>query len=307
MTFFFSPPACAGHRTNDGHPESPERLAAVLRSLPSGVQRAETVRATRDDLLLAHDPTHVDAICSLIPDAGFNFVDDDTLVSPGSRDAALDAAGAVLTAVDDVLAGRAANAFCAVRPPGHHAHRAKAGGFCLFNNAAIGALAALKRTGLSRVAIVDFDVHHGDGTQDIAWNEAGIFFASLHQSPLYPFTGVAEERGAHANIVNVPLAGGSGGVAARTAMADIVMPRLDAFAPELVIVSAGFDAHEKDPLGALGWTTQDYAALMDMILDIADRHCGGKLVAVLEGGYNTAALAESVVACLERMMNRSQP
>lgn len=308
-TLFITHPLCLKHRPNPGHPESPARLEAILKAIEapefSMLDRKIAQRAGESDLALAHSEEYIHGILNLIPKIGFNFIDNDTIVSPESGEAALHAVGAVLDAVDAVLAGKANNAFCAVRPPGHHAQRSKAGGFCLFNNIAIGAMAALKRHALKRVAIVDFDVHHGDGTQSIVWQEAGIFYASIHQSPLYPFTGSIGENGAFDNIINAPLHAHSGGTAARQALIEKIIPRLNIFQPELILVSAGFDAHKDDPIGRLNWSTEDYTFLMAALLDVANRHCRGKLIAVLEGGYNTAALAESVAACLRAMIKNT--
>lgn len=308
MTILISHPDCLLHRVNPGHPESPDRLKAVLALLEQdvfkGITRKTARHAGKDDLLLAHTQEHIDQTFSVIPADGFNFLDQDTILSPKSGDAALCAAGAVLDALDSVMAKETTNVFCAVRPPGHHAHRNKGGGFCLFNNIAIGAEAALKKYHLSRIAIVDFDVHHGDGTQDIAWDDPRILYISTHQSPLFPFTGSADEQGTSSNIVNVPLQPHSGGNTAINVYKDVILPRLDAFQPDLIFVSAGFDAHEQDPLGQLEWTEKDYAAIMAMLLDCADRHCQGRLIAVLEGGYDLEALSSSVGACLKVMMQR---
>ncbi len=310
-TFFLTHPACLLHRLNSGHPECPARLESILGAVGddpelAGLVRKTASQATVEDLELAHDAAYIESVLALVPQAGLNFLDNDTLLCPDSGVAALLAAGAVLDAVSAVMNKEAQNAFCAVRPPGHHAHAGKGGGFCLFNNVAIGARAALRRHGLSRVAVVDFDVHHGDGTQDIAWNDPGFFYASTHQFPLFPGSGTEEEKGAFDNIVNVPLQALSGGAAARKALAERIMPRLDAFAPEMVFVSAGFDAHREDPLGGLGWTDEDYTFMMESLLDAADRHCGGRLVVVLEGGYNTEALGRCVVACLRVMKQRGE-
>jgi acetoin utilization deacetylase AcuC-like enzyme len=274
----------------------------ALERLP--LLRRESRTASQEDLALAHDPMHVEAVLNMMPDAGFNFIDNDTLISPKSGDAAMAAAGAVIDAVGAVMSDEADNVFCAVRPPGHHAHFAKSGGFCLFNNIALGACAALARHGLSRVAIVDIDVHHGDGTQNIFWDDARVFFASMHQSPLYPFTGAADEQGRHGNILNIPLAADSGGAVARKAVTEKIIPRLEVFRPEMIFVSAGFDAHESDPIGGLGWTTPDYAFMMAALLDAARDLCGGRLIAVLEGGYDVQALANSVTACVEAMIEK---
>ncbi len=308
-TLFVTNPVCLEHRTNPGHPESPARLESVLAALRAaglaGLACRDSRRATAGDLALAHDPAHIDDVLGMMPETGFNFIDDDTIVSPASGIAALYAAGAVLDAVDAVMAKKAMNAFCAVRPPGHHAHRAKSGGFCLFNNIAVGAKAALERHGLSRVAIVDFDVHHGDGTQDIFWDDGRVFFASMHQSPLYPFTGDAQERGGAGNILNIPLAAGSDGVSALSKMKAEILPALIAFAPEMIFVSAGFDAHEKDPIGGLHWRTQDFAAMTAVLKQTAASFCEGRLVMVLEGGYDTVALGESVAVCVQELMEKA--
>jgi len=310
-TLFITHPVCLKHQPNPGHPECSARLEAIEETLTankefSNLKRKTARRAEIDDLKLAHSEEHIRATLELVPDVGLNFLDGDTLLSPQSGEAALHAAGAVLDAVDALLSGEASNAFCAVRPPGHHAHRDKGGGFCLFNNIAIGAMYALKHHGLSRVAIVDFDIHHGNGTQDIAINEPNIFYASTHQSPFYPFTGMENETGRFNNILNIPLPAHSGGTVARKAILEKIIPRLDAFAPEMIFVSAGFDAHRDDPIGGLDWVEEDYAAMTIMLLDAADRHCKGHLISVLEGGYNLTALRRSVSACLRVMMQRNR-
>lgn len=282
-------------------------LTAIENDLAlTAVMRKTSGKATIDDLKLAHTAEYIDSVLALVPQIGLNFLDDDTLLCPESGAAALHAVGAVLEAVAAVMDKSAQNAFCAVRPPGHHAHAAKGGGFCLFNNIAIGARAALRRHGLARVAVVDFDVHHGDGTQDIAWDDPGFFYASTHQSPLFPGSGREDEKGAFGNIVNVPLCAASGGAAARAALTYKIMPCLDTFAPEMIFVSAGFDAHRDDPLGGLGWTDDDYIFMMERLLDAAERHCDGRLVAVLEGGYNTESLGRCVADCLRVMQQRGE-
>ena len=310
-TLFITHPIYLEHLPNPGHPECSARLEAIEAALAtdegfSKLKRKTARRAEIDDLKLAHSEEHIRTTLKLVPDVGLNFLDNDTLLSPQSGEAALHAAGAVLDAVDSLLSGEASNAFCAVRPPGHHAYHNKGGGFCLFNNIAIGAMYALKRHGLSRVAIVDFDVHHGNGTQDIAMNKPNIFYASTHQSPLYPFTGMADETGRFNNILNIPLPAHSGGTVARKAMLEKIIPRLDAFAPEIIFVSAGFDAHRDDPIGGLNWVEEDYSAMTMMLLDAAERHCKGHLVSVLEGGYNLTALGQSVAACLHVMIQRNR-
>jgi acetoin utilization deacetylase AcuC-like enzyme len=307
-SFFYAHAACLDHGPGEGHPECPERLLAILDRIEGPeflpLARREFAPAQREDLILAHDAGHVDAVLASIPRAGVGFIDGDTIVGAGSDRAALHAAGAVLDAVRAVLDTPRSNAFCAVRPPGHHAHRAKSGGFCLFNNVAIGAVSALRRYGLERVAVVDFDVHHGDGTQDILWDEPGALFVSMHQSPLYPGTGRPEETGAHDNILNIGLPPGSGDRDVKLAMRKTILPRLRAFAPQMIFVSAGFDAHRADPLGGLAVTEKGFASLMRDLLAAARTLCDGRLVAVLEGGYDTQSLAESVRACLREMMRK---
>jgi acetoin utilization deacetylase AcuC-like enzyme len=233
---------------------------------------------------------------------GRHQIDGDTIVSPGSEDAALRAAGAVIAGVDAVCAGRARNAFAAVRPPGHHAEAAQAMGFCMFNNVAVGALHARAKHGLRRVAVVDFDVHHGNGTQHMFENDADLFYASSHEWPLYPGTGSGDETGRFGNIVNAPLPGGSEGFAFRRAFETKILPALDAFAPELVMVSAGFDAHEEDPLASLRLHESDFAWVTRALMDVADRHAKGRVVSALEGGYDLDALGRSAAAHVEALM-----
>jgi acetoin utilization deacetylase AcuC-like enzyme len=309
--YFITHENCLHHRPNDGHPESPARLAAIHDAVRSEKSLDLSWRNARcagpEDILRVHGAGHLTAIENAIPEQGLNFIDDDTLVCPQSYAAALHAAGAVLDGVDAVLAQRKARAFCAVRPPGHHAHAARAGGFCLFNNVAIGAAYALSKPGIARVAIVDIDVHHGDGTQDIAEKDPRIFFASLHQSPLYPFTGAADETGRHGNVLNMPLAAATDGEYALSQILGKVLPRLDAFRPDILFVSAGYDAHRDDPLGGLSWTDKDYHAMFSVLCDAADRLCAGHVVASLEGGYNISALARSVVASLYAMQGKDMP
>ena len=236
------------------------------------------------------------------PASGLVTLDSDTTMSPGSLEAALRAAGAGCAAVDAVLSGEAANAFCAMRPPGHHAERETAMGFCLFNSIAVAARHAQSAHGVGRVAIVDWDVHHGNGTQDVFWADPTVLFASTHQMPLYPGTGAATERGERDTIVNVPLAPGNGGATFRAAFSAAVLPRLEAFAPELVLISAGFDAHRRDPLANLELDEADFAWATRAVMDVADRHAGGRIVSMLEGGYDLEGLARSVDAHVTTLM-----
>ncbi len=308
-TVLLSHADCLGHVTPAGHPERVARLKAVMAALDapefSPLQRIEAPLAEPGDVLRVHPATYLAAIRSAIPaDGGQRMLDADTHVSAGSLDAALRAVGAAALAVDMVLAGKARNAFCATRPPGHHAETARAMGFCLFGSIAIATKRALDHHGLKRVAVVDFDVHHGNGTQDLLWDEPRLLFASSHQMPLYPGTGSRDETGAHGQILNLPLRPGSGGAEMRRAYADHILPRLHDFAPELVLVSAGFDAHADDPLAGLNWQTDDFAWLTEQLCDLADAHAGGRLVSTLEGGYDLDALAASVAAHVRILMER---
>ncbi len=305
-TALFSHPACLLHDTGLGHPECPDRLRAVMRALehPDFVPllREQAPLATREQLLLAHPAAYVDAILGIHPEPGEPVhLDGDTLMSAGSPEAILRAAGGAVAGVDAVMEGWAMAAFVAARPPGHHAERERAMGFCLFANAAIAALHARARWGLQRVAVLDFDVHHGNGTQDIFERDSGLFYASSHQYPCYPGTGAASETGV-GNVVNAPLPPGSDGAAFRAAWERVLLPALDAFRPQLIIVSAGFDAHRADPLAQLRVETADFAWLTGRLAAAAERHCGGRIVSVLEGGYDLAALAASAAALVRVLM-----
>jgi len=304
-TVLFTHAACAAHDPGDRHPESPARLAAILKRLEApdfaALAWRDAPAATVAQIARVHPEPHIGETLAAVPAGGHRAVDPDTHLSPGSGEAALRAAGAACAAVDTVLGGAATTAFCAVRPPGHHAEPGRAMGFCLFNNVAVAARHAQAAHGLGRVAVVDFDVHHGNGTQAAFAADPTVFYGSTHQSPLYPGTGGAEERGV-GNIVNLPLPPGTEGTAYRRVVAERLLPALDAFAPELILVSAGFDAHMADPLGGLALTEADFAWLTEALLDLADRHCGGRLVSVLEGGYDLDALAASVAAHLQVLM-----
>ncbi|MGI1662285.1 histone deacetylase family protein [Palleronia sp. KMU-117] len=307
-TALFTHPEFDGHVTPDGHPERVARLEAVRAALSGpgfkALDRREAPVCDRAELLRVHPEAYVAQIEAAIPDAGFVALDADTHVSPGSLRAALRAVGGCVAAVDAVLAGEVANAFVACRPPGHHAETATPMGFCLFGNAAIAAKRALDHHGLSRVAVVDFDVHHGNGTQALLWSEKRTLFVSSHQLPLWPGTGDAHETGAFDNVINLPLAPMTGGVEMRRAYDREVWPALDDFAPELVIISAGFDAHAADPLANLEWTEADFAWLTEGLCDLADTHAGGRVVSTLEGGYDLKALGASVAAHMQVLMER---
>lgn len=298
------------HLTPGGHPEQVARIKAVDAALAAPrfdpLVRVEAPEATMDDLCLAHPADYVAQIRDAIPETGFNALDSDTFVSPGSYKAAVHAAGALIAGVDAVLDGTALNAFAAIRPPGHHAEKSTPMGFCLFGNVAIGALHALRRRGCKRVAIIDFDVHHGNGTQDILWDEPGALFCSTHQMPLYPGSGAATETGAHGNILNAPLAPNAGSAEFRDVMERVVLPAVSAFAPDLILISAGFDAHRADPLANLNLGEDDFAWVTGAICDIADQCCQGRVVSTLEGGYDLQALAASAAAHVGVLMERGQ-
>jgi len=305
-TILFTHPACLAHDPGVMHPERPARLEAILGALAgpdfAALERREAPRASEEQLLRVHPKSHVDAVLGAIPASGHNGLDADTIVSPGSGEAALRAAGAVCAAVDAVIAGEADNAFCAVRPPGHHAEPTRPMGFCLFNNVAVGAEQARKVHGLRRVAVLDFDVHHGNGTQAMFWHEEELFFGSTHQMPLYPGTGSRGERGASGNIHNYPLRPGAGSEAFRAAFGQGLLNDLRQFEPELILVSAGFDAHESDPLASLAFQDADYAWATREILAVAGYCCGGRVVSTLEGGYDLEALAASASAHVRELM-----
>lgn len=307
-TALFTHPACLGHETPPGHPECVDRLRVILHALQeiSGLAREEAPAASREELARAHDPKLIEKVLdTLSAEAArehFVRVDADTAMSAGSAEAALRAAGALIAAADAVMAGALKNAFCAVRPPGHHAERDRAMGFCLFNNVAIGACHLRDIHGLKRIAVIDFDVHHGNGTQDIFWGDPDLFYASTHQWPLYPGTGRPSETGVAGNIVNAPLPGGAGSEAFRVAMTNIVLPKLDSFAPEFIFISAGFDAHRADPLAGLCLEDEDFAWATREICALAEKHCDGRVVSALEGGYDLDALARSAVAHVKALM-----
>jgi acetoin utilization deacetylase AcuC-like enzyme len=296
---------CLAHETPPGHPEQIARLEHVLAALKGkDVTRVTAPLAAEDDLLRVHPKSHVEAIRAAAPEEGFAPLDADTWMSPGSLAAATRAVGGALRGVDLVLSGEARNAFVAARPPGHHAERETPMGFCLFGTVAAAAKHALDHHGLSRVAVVDFDVHHGNGTQDLLEDEPRALFASSHQSPLWPGTGAAHETGPHGTILNVPLAPRTGGDGFRRAWEDTMFPRVRAFRPGMILVSAGFDAHRADPLAELMLETGDFAWVTERLCDLADEICDGRLVSSLEGGYDLDALAESAAAHVDVLIAR---
>ncbi|MFN3281156.1 MAG: histone deacetylase family protein [Tabrizicola sp.] len=289
----FTHEAFRGHVTPPGHPERVERLGAVARGLQGRVvERRECPLGDEAEVLRCHPAGHLARVKATVPAEGWAQLDGDTFLSPGSFEAAMRAVGGICAAVDAVVSGEAKTAFVAARPPGHHAERETAMGFCLFGTVAIGAKRALDHHGLGRVAIVDFDVHHGNGTQDLLWDEGRCLFVSSHQMPLYPGTGQPDERGAQGQIVNLPLRPGSGGRTMRDAYESVVFPALRNWKPELLLISAGFDAHADDPLASLEWQAEDYRWLTERLCDFA----GGRVVSSLEGGYDLDALAACVAA-----------
>ncbi|MDJ0656630.1 MAG: histone deacetylase family protein [Xanthomonadales bacterium] len=295
-------PAFASHQPGPHHPESPDRYRAILSILQDRPDApwtfATPTEASQDMVALAHDAEFVEALLAAVPREGFAAVDSDTVMSPDSGRAALLGAGAAVAAVDDVIAGTADRVFCAVRPPGHHAEHNRAMGFCLFNNLAVAARHALTVDGIERVSIVDFDVHHGNGTQDIFWSDPRVQYLSSHQMPLYPGTGASDETGV-GNIVNVPLLAGCDSESFRQAYNQRLLPALREFDPDLLLVSAGFDAHRLDPLASLNLETGDFAWVTRELVAVAADLCQGRLVSALEGGYHLQALADSVLAHVE--------
>ncbi|MBV9248168.1 MAG: histone deacetylase family protein [Acetobacteraceae bacterium] len=306
-TALITHPACLEHDTGPYHPECADRLRAVLTALEAPefthLLREQAPEATREQLGHVHPARYIDAILSIRPLPGEAVqLDPDTSMSAGSAEAALRAVGAAVAGVDAVMEGWARAAFAAVRPPGHHAEPSRPMGFCLFNSAAVAALHARMQWGVQRVAVVDFDVHHGNGTQAMFEADPDLFYASSHQSPCYPGTGKSWERGVANNIVNAPLRPGDGSIAFRQAWENVILPELDRFAPGLLIISAGFDAHKADPLAQLRLETADYAWITDQLVSFADVHCGGRVVSVLEGGYELHALAASVAVHVRALM-----
>lgn len=305
-TFVYTHPSSLDHDTGLGHPERTARIETVYAALAgdsyASLERREARRASLDDLARVHESGYVRRSLDEMPASGRARMDPDTVVSPGSGEAALRAAGAVIDAVDEVASGNASNAFCAVRPPGHHAEAGRGMGFCLFNNVAVGAMHARAAHGLRKIAIVDFDVHHGNGTQAMFAGDPAALFASTHQYPHYPGTGAADETGV-GNVFNAPLEAGSGGAEFRTAMDDRILPALRAFAPQMLLVSAGFDAHARDPLASLNFEEEDFEWATQRLLEIAEEFASGRLVSTLEGGYDLQALGASVQAHVGALMS----
>jgi acetoin utilization deacetylase AcuC-like enzyme len=288
-------PDCARHEMGAHHPECPERLHSVLKALKSAhldLREIEAPEATREQLARVHHAEHLDLVFDSAPESGYAYLDPDTSMNPQSLSAALHAAGAVVKGTDVVMTGDMKRAFCAVRPPGHHATRDRAMGFCLFNNVAVGAAHALDQHGLDRVAVLDFDVHHGNGTEDAFHEDSRVMLCSTFQHPYYPYSG-SESGNDH--IINTPLPAMTDGRGFRTAVEREWLPALERFKPQLVFVSAGFDAHREDPLAYLNLDDEDYRWVTERLVDVANRHAEGRVVSTLEGGYNTTALARCVV------------
>ncbi len=298
QTAFISHPLCLKHDMGAHHPECPTRLHAIedqliASGLYSYLQHHDAPEVTREQLLRVHDGAYLDSVAAAAPSEGIISLDGDTFMNPYTYPAALRAAGATVMAVDLVMAGKVENAFCNVRPPGHHAERGEAMGFCIFNNVAVGAAHALAAHGLSRVAILDFDVHHGNGTEDIFTDEQRVMLCSTFQHPFYPYSGADTHK---PHIINVPLAAGSDGTTFRKAVTDRWLPALDGFEPELVFISAGFDAHREDDMSSIGLLEADYIWVTEQIKRIAEHHAHARIVSVLEGGYELHALGRSAAA-----------
>ncbi len=307
-TLLISHPACLNHLTPVGHPERPDRLRAIEQALEDErfhiLAREQAPVAPPETVALCHPMEYVEAIRSASPSEreGMVRLDADTSMSPGSLEAALRSVGGATLAVDEVMNKKARNAFVAVRPPGHHAETARPMGFCLFNNAAIAARYAQQRYELERAAIVDFDVHHGNGSQDIFWADKSVMYCSTHEMPLYPGTGAVSERGDFNTIVNAPLSAGDGGDAFREAMDTVILPRLREFKPDILIISAGFDAHTRDPLANLNLVEADYNWITKKLMEIADASAQGRIVSLLEGGYDLQGLSRSVATHISALM-----
>ena len=306
-TLLISHPAFLEHLTPLGHPERPDRLRAIERALEAEkfqtLARSQAPLASLETIALCHPMDYIIEVREAAPREGLIHLDADTAMSPGTFEAALRAAGGAIHAVDEVMTKKAANAFVAARPPGHHAETARPMGFCLFDNAAIAARYAQQRYGVSSAAIVDFDVHHGNGSQEIFWSDKTIMYCSTHQMPLFPGTGAVGETGEHNTIVNAPLRPGDGGAAFRAAFETRILPRVSEFRPELVIVSAGFDAHMRDPLANINLAEADFIWATQKLMDLADSCAGGRVVSLLEGGYDLQALGNSVAAHVATLMH----
>jgi len=307
-TLFLTHSACFDHATPPGHPERADRLRAVEEALSHErfqfLVRDTAPEGDLDRVMLCHNEHYVTELRHIAPTSGTVYIDGDTLMSPGTWEAAMRGVGGAVAATDAIMSGLHNNAFVATRPPGHHAEAGKSMGFCFFDNAAVAARHAQRKYGIKRAAIVDFDVHHGNGTQDIFWSDPTVMYCSTHQMPLFPGTGARGERGEHDNIVNAPLVSEDSGAQFRDAFEHLILPQLRKFSPELIIISAGFDAHYRDPLASLNLKAEDFGWVTRQLMDVADSTAEGRIVSVLEGGYDLQGLKESVVAHVTALMGQ---
>jgi acetoin utilization deacetylase AcuC-like enzyme len=306
MTLLLSHRASLDHLTPPGHPERPDRIRAIDQVLGESrfdkLTREQAPEGSLDSVALCHNEHYVEELRHIAPSSGLVYLDGDTSMSPGTWEAVMRGVGGAVAATDAVMAGAHHNAFVAVRPPGHHAEISRPMGFCFFDNAAIASRHAQRKYGIARAAVVDFDVHHGNGTQDIFWADKSVMYCSTHQMPLFPGTGARSERGEHDTVVNAPLAPEDGSAQFRAAFDNVILPQLQKFAPELIIVSAGFDAHFRDPLASLNLKAEDFGWVTRKLMDVADQSAKGRIVSVLEGGYDLQGLKESVAAHVEALM-----
>jgi Deacetylases, including yeast histone deacetylase and acetoin utilization protein len=305
-TLLVSHRASLDHQTPPGHPERPDRIRAIEQVLGESrfdrLVREQAPEGSLDLVRLCHNEHYIEQLQHIAPKSGMIYLDGDTSMSPGTWEAAMRGVGGAVAATDAVMSGAHDNAFVAMRPPGHHAETNRPMGFCLFDHAAIAARHAQRKYGIARAAVVDFDVHHGNGTQDIFWSDPTVMYCSTHQMPLFPGTGARGERGEHDTIVNAPLASEDGSVKFRAAFENVILPQLQKFSPELIIVSAGFDAHYRDPLASLNLRADDFGWVTQKLMDVADASAGGRIVSVLEGGYDLQGLKESVAAHVTALM-----
>jgi acetoin utilization deacetylase AcuC-like enzyme len=305
-TLLLTHPACLDHLTPPGHPERPDRLRAINQVLGeerfNALVRGEAPEGDLDSVALCHGEHYISELRHVAPTSGLVYIDGDTSMSPGTWEAVMRGVGGAVAATDAIMTGKHNNAFVAVRPPGHHAEKSTPMGFCFFDNAAIAARYAQRKYGIARAAVIDFDVHHGNGTQDIFWSDKSVMYCSTHQMPLFPGTGARGERGDHDTIVNAPLRPEDGSSQFRMAFENAILPELTKFAPELVIISAGFDAHTRDPLASINLHAEDFRWVTQKLMDVADQSAGGRVVSVLEGGYDLQGLSESVAAHVTALM-----